>query len=128
MMDILEQIRAGGKFGRIIVIANTGNPMELGFLEEFDADAALWYADPGTITVSVDVENTGAVSGKDVAQVYFRSPCTDYDKANRIKKAAVNLIAFGKTGVLTDFNADWARGLLRQAAHDNLYIQANSLA
>ena len=210
----LEGIRASGKFDRIIVIANTGNPMELGFLEEYDVDAALWYAGLGTVgmdavgeilagkvnpsgrlpdtyvydnlsapatanqgdyrflidgkdsgqayvnyaegiyigyryyetryedvvmgtpnagdydyaktvlfpfghglsyttfawknysmkvsgdrvTVSLDVENTGAVSGRDVVQVYFQSPYTEYDRANRIEKAAVNLVAFGKTG------------------------------
>lgn len=32
------------------------------------------------------------------------------------------------TGVLSDFNAEWARALLRQAAHNTLYVQANSLA
>ena len=32
------------------------------------------------------------------------------------------------TGVLSDYNAEWARALLRQAAHNTLYVQANSLA
>ena len=31
-------------------------------------------------------------------------------------------------GVLTDFNAEWARALLRERAHNVLYVQANSLA
>ncbi len=31
-------------------------------------------------------------------------------------------------GVLSDFNAEWARALLRTAAHNTLYVQANSLA
>ena len=31
-------------------------------------------------------------------------------------------------GVLTDFNAEWARAILRTAAHNTMYVQANSLA
>lgn len=31
-------------------------------------------------------------------------------------------------GVLTDFNAEWARAELRRAAHNTLFVQANSIA
>jgi beta-glucosidase len=54
----------------------------------------------GAITVSVDVTNTGSVAGKDVAEVYFQSPYTDYDKANNVEKASVELAAFAKTSEL----------------------------
>ncbi|MBO5327826.1 MAG: glycoside hydrolase family 3 C-terminal domain-containing protein [Clostridia bacterium] len=52
------------------------------------------------IEVSVEVKNVGSVRGKEVVQVYYQSPYTDYDKANGIEKAAVNLAGFEKTKIL----------------------------
>ena len=52
-------------------------------------------------TVTLKVTNTGKTySGKETVQVYFQSPYTDYDKANGIEKAAVELAGFAKTDVL----------------------------
>ena len=51
-------------------------------------------------TVTVKVTNTGDVAGKETVQVYAQSPYTDYDKENKVEKAAVQLIGFGKTGIL----------------------------
>ena len=53
-----------------------------------------------SFNVSVDVKNTGSVAGKEVVQVYFQSPYTDYDKQNKVEKAAVELCGFGKTEIL----------------------------
>lgn len=53
-----------------------------------------------TASLTVTVTNTGNTAGKDVIQVYAQSPYTDYDKANRIEKAAVQLMAFDKTKLL----------------------------
>lgn len=50
--------------------------------------------------VSVTVTNTGDAAGKDIVQVYLQSPYTDYDRANGIEKAAVELAGYGKTGDL----------------------------
>ena len=50
--------------------------------------------------VSVTVTNTGAVAGKETVQIYAQSPYTDYDKQNKVEKAAVQLIGFGKTDIL----------------------------
>ena len=50
--------------------------------------------------VTVNVTNTGSVAGKKTVQVYFQSPYTDYDKANGIEKASVELCGFGKTQTL----------------------------
>ncbi|MBR2402921.1 MAG: glycoside hydrolase family 3 C-terminal domain-containing protein [Lachnospiraceae bacterium] len=50
--------------------------------------------------VTVTVTNTGAYDGKDVVEVYFQSPYTDYDKANGIEKAAIELCGFAKTPVI----------------------------
>ena len=47
--------------------------------------------------VTVTVTNTGDVAGKEVVEVYFQSPYTDYDKENGIEKAAIELCGFAKT-------------------------------
>ena len=49
-----------------------------------------------TIRVTVRVTNTGDVPGKDAVQLYCSAPYTD----GGIEKAAVNLTAFAKTGML----------------------------
>ena len=51
-------------------------------------------------TVTVDVTNTGDVAGKDVVEIYVQSPYTDYDKANTVEKASVELVGYGKTQML----------------------------
>ena len=50
--------------------------------------------------VTVTVTNTGDTAGKETVQVYAQSPYTDYDKENKVEKAAVQLIGFGKTDIL----------------------------
>lgn len=57
-----------------------------------------WNGD--TCTVTVTVTNTGDVAGKDVVQVYLQKPYTAYDIANRVEKASVELVGYGKTGLL----------------------------
>lgn len=48
----------------------------------------------GTISVTVDVTNTGAVAGRDVVQLYYSAPYTP----GGIEKSAVVLGGFAKTG------------------------------
>jgi len=62
----------------------------------FEQSIEDFSADKKTITMKVKVSNTGNVSGKDVAQVYFTAPYTE----GGIEKAHVILAAFGKTGLL----------------------------
>ena len=50
--------------------------------------------------ISVKVTNTGDVAGKETVQIYLSSPYTQYDIDNKIEKASVQLIGFGKTKVL----------------------------
>lgn len=50
----------------------------------------------GTVTVKVNVTNTGSIAGKDVVEVYYTPPYYN----GGIEKAAVNLIEFGKTDLL----------------------------
>ena len=65
-------------------------------LDNFTYDAAT-----DQFVATVTVKNTGSTySGKSVAQIYLQSPYTDYDKANGIEKAAVQIVGFGKTGTL----------------------------
>ncbi|MBP3884113.1 MAG: glycoside hydrolase family 3 C-terminal domain-containing protein [Olsenella sp.] len=53
-----------------------------------------------TITATITVTNTGGVAGKDVVELYAQAPYTDYDRQHGIEKASVQLVAYGKTGVL----------------------------
>ncbi|NTV78987.1 MAG: beta-glucosidase, partial [Clostridiales bacterium] len=50
-----------------------------------------------TATVKVLVENTGNVAGKSIVQLYAQSPYTEYDKQNKVEKAAIQLMGFEKT-------------------------------
>jgi beta-glucosidase len=59
-----------------------------------------YNANTDSFEVKVTVTNTGDVAGKEVVQVYFQSPYTDYDKQYGIEKAAVELCGFGKTDIL----------------------------
>lgn len=53
-----------------------------------------------TVTAEVTVTNTGEVAGKDVVQLYVSLPYTQYDIENKIEKAAIQLLDYGKTEVL----------------------------
>ena len=50
--------------------------------------------------ITVTVNNDGKVPGKETVQIYAQTPYTDYDKAKGIEKASVQLVGFGKTGVI----------------------------
>lgn len=52
------------------------------------------------LSVEVRVENIGKVSGKEVVQLYFNPPYTDYDKRNGVEKPTATLCAFAKTDVI----------------------------
>lgn len=56
--------------------------------------------DDKTMTVKVTITNTGAVAGKNAAQIYVQTPYTDYDKEHLVEKAAVNLVDYVKSDVL----------------------------
>ncbi len=51
--------------------------------------------------ISVSVKNTSDIASKDVVQIYFQSPYTDYDKQNKIEKSSVQLVGFAKTKSLS---------------------------
>lgn len=45
--DLLSMIRDSGEFKKTIVLLNTGNPMEVDWIEEYNVDAVLWIGCPG---------------------------------------------------------------------------------
>ena len=53
-------------------------------------------------TFKVTVKNTGDMAGKEVVQLYMQSPYTEYDKQNKVEKAAVQLVGFAKTDELAE--------------------------
>ena len=58
-------------------------------------------ADGDQFKVSVKVHNDGSTySGKETVQIYLNAPYTTYDVQNKVEKAAVRLVGFGKTGVI----------------------------
>lgn len=52
--------------------------------------------DANTVTMEVTVTNTGSVAGKDVVELYCTPPYTN----GGIEKSSINLVDFGKTGLL----------------------------
>lgn len=67
---------------------------------EYSDFKAEYDSDSDSFDVTVTVTNTGDAAGKEVVQIYFQSPYTDYDKENEIEKAAVELCGFDKTEIL----------------------------
>ncbi|MBP5248968.1 MAG: glycoside hydrolase family 3 C-terminal domain-containing protein [Lachnospiraceae bacterium] len=56
--------------------------------------------DGANYNVTVEVTNTGKVAGKSPVQIYIAKPYGDYAKKNDIQVPSVELIDFGKTGML----------------------------
>lgn len=54
----------------------------------------------GTLTVTVNVKNTGEVAGKSVVEIYSQTPYGDYEKENLVEKSAIQLAGFEKTDKL----------------------------
>lgn len=54
-----------------------------------------------TFIATVSVTNTGdTYSGKSVVELYVSVPYTEYDRENLLEKSAIQLVGFGKTGIL----------------------------
>ncbi len=81
----------------------------------------------GTSTAVVAVTNTGSVAGKDVVELFVQAPYTN----GGLEKAAIQLVNFGKTGVLEpgasedvtiEFDAQYF------ASYDENAVKANGTA
>ena len=96
-------------------VMGTGNPGEYAYGDDvafpfgyglsyttFDySEMAVSYnAETDQFEVSLTVTNSGSMAGKETVQIYAQSPYTDYDKENKVEKAAVQLAGFGKTQLL----------------------------
>ncbi len=62
----------------------------------FESKIASVEDDGQTITLDVEVKNTGNVAGKSVAEIYFNPPYTN----GGIEKATANLVTFAKTDLI----------------------------
>lgn len=52
-----------------------------------------------SLEFTANITNTGDVDGQEVMQIYMQSPYTDYDKANGIEKASVELVGYQKQNI-----------------------------
>ena len=50
--------------------------------------------------MSVKVTNTGSTPGKEIVQVYLQQPITQDDIDHGVQKPSVQLVGYGKTGIL----------------------------
>ena len=57
-------------------------------------------AETKSYVMTVNVRNNGSVAGKEVIEVYAQTPYGDYEKANKVEKASVNLVGYEKTDLL----------------------------
>ncbi len=62
----------------------------------FEKNITGFNFDGTTISLEVEVTNTGSTAGKDVVEVYFTPPYTN----GGIEKASTNLVEFGKTDII----------------------------
>lgn len=69
----------------------------LSYGTDFSQEIVSTEQNEDSVTLKVYVTNNGTKVGKDVVQVYYNPPYTDFDAKNSIEKSTVNLIAFEKT-------------------------------
>lgn len=65
----------------------------------FTYDDIKMTEDGDNFIFTVNVSNKSKVAGKEAVQIYMQSPYTDYDKANGIEKASVELVGYSKVEV-----------------------------
>lgn len=47
MLDLVKTYKENGTFKKVIVLINSGNPMEVHWLDDYNVDACLWIGGPG---------------------------------------------------------------------------------
>lgn len=67
---------------------------------EYSDFEVVYNAAEDVFDIAVKVTNTGDTAGKETVQIYGQSPYTAYDMEHGVEKAAVQLVEFGKTGLL----------------------------
>ena len=107
---ILDRFNASGANG---IFASTGNTWNYADEVSYPFGYGMSYttfeqeivgvdydADTDKYTVRVQVTNTGEVAGKYAVPVYVQTPYGAYEMEYGVEKSAVNLVGFGKTGML----------------------------
>lgn len=77
----------------------TGNRGEKRPDEELRASGTA-LGDCDDLIMKVTVRNNGSVAGKENVQVYLQQPITETDRAHGVQKPSVQLVGYGKTGML----------------------------
>ena len=67
---------------------------------DFSQEITAFNVDGDNISVTVNVTNNGDIAGKDVIELYFGAPYTDFDKKLLIEKPVRELVAFDKTDII----------------------------
>ncbi len=119
--DLLAMVE--GNFSRVVVIINSPNAMELGFLDSDAVDAALWVGTPGSTGCNA-IGNvlTGAVnpSGKTVdtfpyavesAPSYYNFGEFSYDNVNYTNKAMFAGTGDAASGTTPYYYVDYQEGI-----------------
>lgn len=87
--------------GAVVIPGAVAYPFGYGLsYTQFEQRITGWTENSGEILVEVTVTNVGDVAGKDVVQLYFNPPYTDFDIENRVEKPTATLCAFAKTKLL----------------------------
>lgn len=96
-----DAVLGAGNAGSYDYAASVAYPFGVGLSYTQFAHSGLSVTDAGDhYDVKITVQNTGEAAGKDVVEVFLQKPYTDYDRANRLEKASVELAGFGKTSEL----------------------------
>ena len=106
---ILNQGNAGGSAG---VFAGSGNwnyaeevSFPFGYGLSYTSftrtiDSVKYLEDSDEYELTVTVRNIGSTVGKSSVPVYVQTPYGEYERTNAVEKAAIQLVGFGKTGML----------------------------
>lgn len=96
-VEYLEGIYVGYRYFETFAKDRVQFPFGYGLsYTKFKKQVTSFNVGGGKITVKIKVTNAGERAGKEVAQVYYSPPYTP----GGIEKSAINLIGYGKTGML----------------------------
>lgn len=73
----------------------------LSYTEFLWSDFSFSLLNDGNFLIEATIKNVGSVPGKEVVQAYVSAPYTEFDKVNKIEKAAVSLVGYAKTKLLS---------------------------
>ena len=87
--------------GRGIMAARVSYPFGFGLsYTSFEQEITGFSNDENSVSITVNVTNTGDIPGKSVVQLYTQTPYGHYEIENGVEKSAVQLVGFDKTEIL----------------------------